>query len=67
MAGECRGGKEKEWQIEGLRRFHRLKLAMSERPVPNAEDRSAGRCYIWTLENELLGHLSGVSLDCPGT
>ena len=67
MAGEYRGGKEKEWLMEGLRRFHRLKPGMSERPVPNVEDRSAGRCYIWTLENKLLGHLSGVSSDRPGT
>ena len=31
------------------------------------EDRSVGRCYIWTPENELLGRLSGVSLNRPGT
>ena len=66
MVGEYRGGKEKEWQIKGLRRFHRIKLGMPKRPIPNAEDRSVGRCYIWTPENELFGCLSGVSLDCPG-
>ena len=32
---------------------------MSKRPVPNAKDRSTGRYYIWTPENELLGCLLG--------
>ena len=67
MTGEYRGGKEKEWQMEGLRRFHGFKLGMPKRPVPNAEDRSAGRCYIWTPENELFGRLSRVSSDRLGT
>ena len=67
MAGEYRGSKEKEWQVEGLCRFHRLKLSMSKRPVPNAKDRSIGRCYIWTLESELLGRLLRVSSDHLGT
>ena len=44
-----------------------LKSGMPKRPVPNAEDRTAGRCYIWTPENELLGRLSGVSSNRPGT
>ena len=53
--------------MKGLRRFHRLKSGMPKKPVLNAKDRSAGRCYIWTLENELLGRLSGVSSDRLGT
>ena len=38
MAGEYRGGKEKEWQMKGFHRFHRLKPGMPKRPIPNAED-----------------------------
>ena len=67
MVSEYRGGEEEEWKIEGLRRFHELEPGMPKRPIPNAEDRLAGRCYIWALENELLGCLSRVSLDRPGT
>ena len=26
-----------------------------------------GRCHVWTPKDELFGHLSGVSSDCPGT
>ena len=34
MVSEYRGGKEKEWQMEGLHRFHRLKPGMPKDPFP---------------------------------
>ena len=67
MAGKYRGYEEKEWQVEGLRRFHGLEPGMSKRPISNVENRPTGRCHIWTPGNEFLGFLSRVSLDRPGT
>ena len=67
MVSKYRGSEGEEQQVEGLCGLHGLKYGMPERSVPYAQDRPIGGCHIQTPKDELLGRLSRVSLDCPGT
>ena len=67
MASKYHGSEEEEWQVKDLCRFHGFEPGLPKRPIPYAKNRLVGKCHVWTPEDELLGCLSGVSSDCPGT
>ena len=67
MVSKYYGNKEKEWQVEGLCRFHGFESSMPKRSVSYAEDRPVGGFHVQTPKDELLGCLLGVSSDCPST
>ena len=67
MVSKYRGSKVEEWQVECLCRFHGFEPSMPKGSVSYAKDRPVGGFHVWTPKDKLLGCLSGVSLDCPGT
>ena len=66
MASKYCSGKEEEWEVASMRRFHGLKWGLPQGSISYAQDRPTGRCHCRPSSDEFLGCLPILSSDTFG-
>ena len=67
MVGQHGGGKEEEWEVVSVCRFHEFKQNLPQGPLPNTPNKPVSGRDNWSSSNEFYGCLSRVPSNTIGS